>query len=32
VILTVSDPSGAEGRATKLLKVEECSTGHCGRR
>jgi len=32
VILTVSDPSGAEARATKLLKVEECSTGHCGRR
>ena len=32
VILTVSDPSGAEGRATKLLKVEECTSGHCGRR
>ena len=32
VILTVSDPAGAESRATALLKVEECSTGHCGRR
>ncbi len=32
VILTVSDPSGAESRATKLLKVEECVGGGCGRR
>ncbi len=32
VILTVRDPSGAESRATKLLKVEECGTGGCGRR
>lgn len=32
VILTVRDPSGAEARATKLLKVEECSSGGCGRR
>jgi PKD repeat protein len=32
VILTVSDPAGAEDRATTLLKVEECASGHCGRR
>lgn len=32
VILTVSDPSGAQARATKLLKVEECVGGGCGRR
>lgn len=32
VILTVRDPSGAEARATKLLRVEECSSGGCGRR
>ncbi len=32
VILTVSDPSGEEARSTKLLKVEECGTGGCGRR
>jgi len=32
VILTVTDPSGAMARATKLLKVEACPTGHCGRR
>ena len=32
VMLTVRDPSGAESRATKLLKVEECGTGGCGRR
>jgi PKD repeat protein len=32
VILTVSDPAGAEDRATTLLKVEECAGGHCGRR
>lgn len=32
VILAVSDPSGAQARATKLLKVEECVGGGCGRR
>lgn len=32
VILTVADPSGAEARATKILKVEERPTGRCGRR
>ena len=32
VILTVSDPAGAQGRATALLKVEECPGGRCGRR
>lgn len=32
VILTVSDPGGAEDRATTLLKVEECVGGGCGRR
>lgn len=32
VVLTVRDPSGAEDRATQVLKVEECATGGCGRR
>lgn len=32
VMLTVRDPSGAQSRATKLLKVEECVGGSCGRR
>lgn len=32
VILTVTDPSGAQARATKVLKVEECVGGGCGRR
>lgn len=31
VILTVADPAGGEDRATRLVKVEECSGGHCGR-
>lgn len=31
VILTVSDPAGGEARATKVLKVEACSGGSCGR-
>ncbi|GAB4306179.1 MAG: hypothetical protein Kow0097_05470 [Candidatus Bipolaricaulota bacterium] len=32
VILTVTDSAGAEARATKLVKVDDCSTGGCGRR
>lgn len=32
VVLTVSDPAGAESRATVLLKVEECVGSGCGRR
>lgn len=32
VILTVRDPSGAEARATRLLRVEDCGPGGCGRR
>lgn len=32
VVLTVTDSAGAEARATQLVKVEDCSTGSCGRR
>ncbi|MDD5453001.1 MAG: PKD domain-containing protein [Candidatus Bipolaricaulis sp.] len=32
VILTVTDAAGAEARATRLVKVEDCSSGGCGRR
>jgi PKD repeat protein len=32
VILTVTDAAGAEARATRLVQVEDCSTGGCGRR
>lgn len=32
VILTVTDAAGAEARATRQVKVEDCSSGGCGRR
>jgi PKD repeat protein len=32
VILTVSDPSGAQARATRLLRVEACEGSGCRRR
>ncbi len=32
VILTVTDSAGAEARATRLVKVDDCSSGGCGRR
>ncbi len=32
VMLTVADSAGAEARATRLVKVDDCSTGSCGRR
>ncbi len=32
VLLTVTDSAGAEARATRLVQVEDCSSGSCGRR
>ncbi|HEU68994.1 MAG TPA: PKD domain-containing protein [Candidatus Acetothermia bacterium] len=32
VILTVTDSAGAEARATRLVKVDDCSSGGCGSR
>ncbi|MBC7093918.1 PKD domain-containing protein [Candidatus Bipolaricaulota bacterium] len=32
VVLTVTDSAGAEGRTSKLVTVDDCSSGHCGRR
>lgn len=32
VILTVTDAAGAEAKATRSVKVEDCSSGGCGRR
>ncbi|MCX7750525.1 MAG: PKD domain-containing protein [Candidatus Bipolaricaulota bacterium] len=32
VLLTVTDRAGAEARATRLVKVDDCSSGGCGRR
>lgn len=32
VVLTVTDAAGAAAKATRLVKVEECGAGGCGRR
>lgn len=32
VILTVTDSAGAEAKATRLVKVDDCSSGGCGSR
>jgi len=32
VILTVTDDSGAQAVASRTVTVDECTTGHCGRR
>lgn len=32
VMLTVTDGAGAEAKATRLVKVDDCSSGGCGRR
>jgi len=32
VVLTVTDGAGAEAKATRLVKVDDCSSGGCGRR
>lgn len=32
VLLTVTDSAGAEAKATRLVKVDDCSSGGCGRR
>lgn len=32
VLLVVTDGAGAEARATRLVKVDDCSSGGCGRR
>jgi len=32
VVLTVTDNSGAQAVASQTVTVDECSSGHCGRR